>query len=203
MSEICGLLEEVQLTYHPDLSGTNGFPGCILLLKPGPPQPRQTRQLTTWGVFQIEEEDKDPERRACLAVSATSKEASVAREMSSVVGRDLIVQGLVMDAMPPEPTPQPWCTQPQMLLIGLPMFFSGVLPSAVKTCLLQVGVSLREQPMTNDNWLRWDYNGLAPCPQPGSTQPRLPPKIDWGLICNQLQFSFSLHLSSLPWCLQW
>ena len=54
-----------------------------------------------------EEEDKGPERRACLAVSATSKEASVAREMSSVMGKDLIVQCLVMDAMPPEPTPQP------------------------------------------------------------------------------------------------
>lgn len=80
MRETCGLLEEVQLTYHPDLSGTNGLPGCILLLKLGQSQPRQTRQLTTWGVFQIEEEeDKGPERRACLAVSATSKEASVAR----------------------------------------------------------------------------------------------------------------------------
>ena len=79
MRETCGLLEEVQLTYHPDLSGTNGFPGCILLLKPGQSQPRQTRQLTTRGVFQIEEEeDKGPERRACLAV--TSKKASVARD---------------------------------------------------------------------------------------------------------------------------
>lgn len=80
MRETCGLLEEVQLTYHPNLSGTNGFSGCILLLKLGQSQPRQTRQLSTRGVFQIEEEeDKGPERRAYLAVSATSKEASVGR----------------------------------------------------------------------------------------------------------------------------
>ena len=202
MSETCGLLEEVQLTYHSDLSGTNGFPGCILLLKPGPSQHRQTRRQTAWGVFQVEEEDKGSERRACLAVSATSKEASVAREeISPVVGRDLVIQGLAVDAMQPEPTPQPWCAQPQVLLISLPMFFPGVLPSAVETCLLQVGVSLRKQPVTND-WLRWDYNGLAPCPQPGSTQPGPPPKIDRDLICNLLQFSFSLHLSSLRWCLR-
>lgn len=107
-------------------------------------------------MFQVEEEDKGSERRACLAVSATSKEASVAREeISSVMGRDLIIQGLAVDAMQPGTHSSALVHSTSDADKLAHVLSRGLKPSAVETCLLQAGVSLREQPVTND-WLRRD-----------------------------------------------